>query len=159
GTTHNDEQSRATLVGVRPNLGRGHLLRALLEGLAYCTRENLDVLGAELGLAADEPIVAIGGATRSRPWIQLKADVYGRAVRVSQAGESVALGAALLAGIGGGRFADAAAAVASLRAEEETFRPAAAASAAYARRYRALYLPLYAALREVNLAIDGFEQG
>ena len=85
--------------------------------------------------------------------------MYGRPLRVARVDEAVALGAALLAGVGCGSFPDAAAAAASLRAEAETFRPDPAASAAYAGRYRALYLPLYAAVRDVNRAIDALERG
>jgi xylulokinase len=159
GTPQADEASRAALVGVRPEHDRGHLLRALLEGLAYWLRENLQVIESCLGQPADGEVLAIGGATRSRFWTQLKADVTGRPFRVPRLDESVALGAALLAGVGAATFADAEAAVRSLNVDSECFLPDPVASAAYQRRYEAIYRRLYPALREVSAAIEAVERG
>jgi xylulokinase len=157
GTPQADEASRAALVGVRPEHDRGHLLRALLEGLAFWLRENLEVAEASLGTLAGGEVLAIGGATHSGFWNQLKADVTGRPFRVPRIEESVALGAALLAGLGAGTFADAEAAVGSLRVESDCFQPDAAASAAYRRRYETVYRRLYPALREVSAAIEALQ--
>jgi xylulokinase len=110
------------------------------------------------GLPAGGEIVAIGGATRSAFWTQLKADVCRRVFRVPPLEESVALGAALLAGIGAGVFSDAEQAIASVRAEPHTFVPEPAASRDYDRWYSQVYLRLYPALREVNATIDALAQ-
>jgi len=48
----------------------------------------------------------VGGGGRSRAWMQIKADVTGRVVRTIEVGEATALGAALLAGVAAGTFAD-----------------------------------------------------
>ena len=55
-----------------------------------------------------ERVVAAGGGTRNRPWMQIKADVYGCPVDVLEQQEASLLGAALLAGTGVGVYADAA---------------------------------------------------
>jgi len=154
GTPHNDPSSRAALVGVRPEHGRGHLFRALLEGLAYWMQQNLDLAGERLGLPADGELLAIGGATRSPFWMQLKADVSGRPVHVPRIEEAVALGAALLAGLGSGLFPSAEAAAASLRADSARYRPDSRATAAYRRRYELVYRRLYPALREINATLE-----
>jgi xylulokinase len=154
GTPHADERSRAAVIGLRPEHDRGHLLRALLEGLAYWLRENLDLAVREAGLPGDSEVVTIGGATRSPFWIQLKADVCTRPFRVPRIEESVALGAALLAGAGAGVFADLEQAVASVRVGSDRFTPDPGASALYDRWYASVHQHLYATLREVHAAID-----
>ena len=158
GTPHADAASRAAVVGLRPEHERGHLLRGLLEGLGYWLRQNLDVAVEHAGLPADGDIVAIGGATRSPFWTQLKADVCRRVYRVPELEESVALGAALLAGLGAGVFSDTRQAIASVRAEGHTFTPDEAASDAYDRWYRQAYLKLYPALREINATLEALAQ-
>lgn len=150
GTPHVDALSRGAVIGLRPEHQRGHLMRGLLEGLAYWLRDNLEVVG----LPRAENVVAIGGATRSPVWIQLKADVCRRVFCVPQVEESVALGAALLAGIGAGVFSTDAEALSSVRAETRTFEPDPVASRAYDAWYSSVYRRLYPALREVNAAID-----
>jgi xylulokinase len=153
GTPHADPASRAALIGLRPEHGRGDLMRSLLEGLAYWVRENLELAELHAGLAPNCEVIAIGGATRSPFWTQLKADVCARVFCVPKIEESVALGAALLAGIGAGVFADAEQAVASRRAERTTFTPRPAATEVYDRLYSEVYRRLYPALREVDAAI------
>lgn len=153
GTPHVDPSSRAALIGLRPEHGRGHLMRSLLEGLAYWVRENLEVAVQHAALAPNAEVVAIGGATLSPFWTQLKADVCARVYCVPELEESVALGAALLAGIGAGVFASAEQAIASMRAERTIFVPRPEATEVYDRWYSQVYRRVYPALREVDAAI------
>jgi xylulokinase len=83
----------------------------MIEGLDY---QFLDIVRAyEQGLhIRPEKIVAIGGAVNNRFWMQNKADVTGIPIEVPEIDEAVPLGAALLAGIGTGVYAD----------EEDAFR-------------------------------------
>ncbi len=82
---------------------RAVLCRAVLEGMAFVVRANLEQLAAVLG---DPRTVAMtGGLTRSPFWAGLVASVLGRPVRVSEFPESTALGAAICAGAGAGVFA------------------------------------------------------
>ena len=90
--------------GLSLNHGRADLYRAVLEGCTFALRDIVDRLD-EMGLGADE-IRVVGGGARSRLWLQMKADVTGRTVRVLTTDESTALGAAMLAGVGAGTFAD-----------------------------------------------------
>jgi xylulokinase len=105
------------------------------------------------GLPRNSEVVAIGGATRSAFWTQLKADVCARVFCVPELEESVALGAALLAGIGAGVFSDAEQAVASVRAERRVFTPRPGATEPYERWYSEVYRRVYPALRDVNATI------
>ena len=152
-TPWNDERARAALFGLTGAHTPGHLYRALLEGLGYWLRENVEFLAAEVGLPLGDRIIAIGGGTRNALWMRTKADITGRVVSVVDVPEATALGAALLAGIGIGEFADAAAAAASVDRSSTDYEPDAASHSAYTRYYERVYRLLYPALREVGARI------
>ena len=136
-----NDRARGVYAGMSLNHGRAHLFRALLEGCSFALRDIVDRLD-EMGLAGDE-IRVVGGGARSPLWLQMKADVTGRTVRIMASDESTALGAAMLAGVGAGTFADLDEAVERLAVTEPaTYEPDPATTAAYADaygRYRALF--------------------
>lgn len=88
---------------------KGHLVRATLEGVAFSLEHNLRV-AAETGAKVDE-LTAMGGASNSRLWTQIKADVTGKTIRVPTSDTATTLGAAILAGIGVGLYGSFAEAV------------------------------------------------
>jgi xylulokinase len=97
-TPHLDPQARAALIGLAANHGRGHIIRAIMEGVAFSLRDSFSIF-AEMKV----PVTGIrlgGGGARSALWRQIQADVYGHVVEVLQAEEGAAYGAALLAGVG-----------------------------------------------------------
>jgi xylulokinase len=101
-TPHLDPEARAALVGLAANHGRGHIVRAILEGVAFSLKDTLTIF-KELSI----PVRAIrlgGGGARSSLWRQIQADVYGQAVETVAAEEGAAYGAALLAGVGAGHW-------------------------------------------------------
>ena len=128
---------------------RADLCRAVLEGLAFVLRANIEQVAAVVAQAvslrqADSlRYMMTGGLTRSPFWAQLVADVLGRPVRVSEIPEGTALGAAICAGMGAGLFADLAEGAARL-GRVRTVEPNEEA----ARTYQALY----AQWREVRAA-------
>ena len=95
-----NDAARGVVAGLSLNHGRGHLFRSVLEGCTFALRDIVDRLDA-MGLAGSE-IRVVGGGARSPFWLQMKADVTGRTVRVLQTDESTALGAAMLAAVGAG---------------------------------------------------------
>jgi xylulokinase len=99
-TPHLDPHARAALVGLAASHGRGHVIRAILEGVAFSLRDTFTIF-AEMKV----PVTNIrlgGGGARSSLWRQIQADVYGRPVEIVAAEEGAAYGAALLAGVGAG---------------------------------------------------------
>jgi xylulokinase len=103
-TPHLDPDARAALVGLVASHHRGHIIRAVLEGVAFSLRDTLTIF-AELHV----PVSSIrlgGGGARSALWRQIQADVYGRAVETVLVNEGAAFGAAVLAGIGAGMWRD-----------------------------------------------------
>jgi xylulokinase len=99
-TPHLDPHARAALVGLTASHTRAHVVRAILEGVAFSLRDTITIF-AEM----DVPVESIrlgGGGARSPLWRQIQADAYGHAVELVEAEEGAAYGAALLAGVGGG---------------------------------------------------------
>lgn len=140
---HPDPDCRGVFFGLSARHTRAHLIRAVLEGVAYSQRECLDVF-REMGVPVTQ-MTLCGGGGRSPLWRQMLADLYGCPVNTLQADEGGALGAALLAGVGAGVYASveqACDAVVRARAPQQ---PSAQAEA-YAPYY-ALYTRLYAALK------------
>jgi len=95
GTPHFDSHTPAAVLGLRLTTGRGEVLKALLEGLCFELEANLSILD-QSGIPVEE-LRVIGGGAKSRRWLQLKADVFNRPVRVPEVTEAGCLGAALLA--------------------------------------------------------------
>ena len=100
-TPHADPLAQGAFVGLTPRHGRAHMTRAILEGVAFGLRDNLDLL-VEAGLSAPTQIRLSGGGAKSTFWRQILADVLQLNLHVVEVTEGAALGAALLAGTGAG---------------------------------------------------------
>jgi xylulokinase len=97
-TPHLDAQARAALVGLTASHTRGHIVRAVLEGVAFSLRDSFTIFG-EMNV----PVRSVrlgGGGARSNLWRQIQADIYGIDVEIVEAEEGAAYGAAILAGVG-----------------------------------------------------------
>src|SRR5437667_161501 len=97
-TPHLDPYARAALVGLTASHTRAHVIRAILEGVAFSLRDSFTLFG-EMGVPVNN-IRLGGGGARSRLWRQIQADVYGKEVEIVEAEEGAAYGAAILAGVG-----------------------------------------------------------
>jgi xylulokinase len=95
---------RGAFAGLSMATTRATLARAVVEGCCYALRDITDRFAA-LDLETTE-IRVVGGGARSTEWLQIKADVTGRPVRAVRVVEATALGAAMLAAVGAGTFAD-----------------------------------------------------
>ena len=149
GTPLGDPDAMAALIGLRFEHTSGDLFRSLLEALAFFTRLNLEALAALTGREADR-IILLGGATRLKLLSRLKATVIGLPLYVSTIPEAAATGAALLAGIGAGVFADVDEACSSMRYPVEEINPENAWTPLYEDIYREVYLPLYDTLKPIQ---------
>jgi xylulokinase len=146
-TPHADPSARATFQGLSLRHDRGGLVRALLEGVAYGLRDSLELL-QELGISPAAGR-ASGGGARSRLWLQIVASVLGLPLELPAVEEGSAYGAALLAGVAAGVFADAQDAVARCVRVRETIEPRPAWAAVYEDGY-ARFRALYPAIRAVE---------
>jgi xylulokinase len=103
-TPHFDPDARGVWSGMSLNHGRGHLMRAALEGVAFALRQALGAL-EETGVQAPELLLA-GGGTSHPLWRQLLASVLQRTLLVLPDANVSAIGAALLSGVAVGAYSD-----------------------------------------------------
>jgi xylulokinase len=139
-TPHADPSARAVFEGLSLRHGRGGLVRAVLEGVAYGLRDSLELL-RELGVDARTGR-ASGGGARSRLWLEIVASVLGLPLELTEVEEGSAYGAALLAGVSNGVFASAREAVDACVRVRDRVEPNEAWARVYEEgyaRYRALY--------------------
>jgi xylulokinase len=145
-TPYWDPAARGAWVGLREHHGRGHLYRAILEGIAFEQRFILSRIEAETGFRV-ATLRAMGGGTRSRLWLQVMADILDRPIATTDLAETTALGAAILAaaavGLGGER--DPAATAQRMTGAWTTLEPSPPAAARYAR-LAPIYERIYPAL-------------
>jgi xylulokinase len=145
-TPHLDSSVRGALLGLAASHTRGHVVRAVLEGVAFSLRDTFTIFD-ELRVPVEKIRVGGGGA-RSKLWREIQAGVYGHPVETVTAEEGAAYGAALLAGVGAGVWPTVDAACdAGVHAAEVT-KPDARDAAVLDRRYRE-YRRIYPALRTV----------
>ena len=121
GAPHWESAARGAIFGLTRGTTKAHLVRAALEAMAFATREVLEAMRADAGLAFDE--LKVDGGAAANDWLmQFQADVLGARVTRPENVESTSLGAAGLAGLATGVWASAEAFAAARRFT--TFRPA-----------------------------------
>jgi xylulokinase len=97
-TPHLDPNARGALIGLTASHTRAHIVRAILEGVAFSLKDTFTIF-SEMNV----PVKSIrlgGGGARSQLWRQIQADVYAHEVELVEAEEGAAFGAAILAGVG-----------------------------------------------------------
>jgi xylulokinase len=145
-TPHLDPHARGALVGITAQHTRGHVIRAILEGVAFSLSDTLTIFN-ELKIPI-ESIRLGGGGARGPLWRQIQADIYGIPVEIIEAEEGAAYGAALLAGVGAGVWSSVDQACDSAVKVAERVEPDQDRAAQMNRQY-ATYQKLYPALREI----------
>ena len=151
-----DTDARGAFIGLSAMHERRDLIRAVLEGVVYSLRQNMDLLRS-LGVTPAK-VRLCGGGARSPLWRQMLADVLNLPVSTLQNAESPALGAAILAGVACGMYVDVPSACAALIREDATVLPDSGRHAAYEPFYR-LYCDLYPALKVSFHRLAGRQEG
>jgi xylulokinase len=145
-TPHMDGSARGVFFGLSGVHGRGHLTRAVLEGVAYSLRDSVEIL-RELGVVMGEVRVTGGGA-QSDVWMGILASVLGIGLVRTSASEGPAFGAALLAGVGAGVYGSIPEACDRTIRSLETIEPDPALQSRYTEGY-GLYRDLYPPLKDL----------
>jgi len=149
-TPHNDPFARGAFVGMNTTTTRIDMTQAVMEGVTFSLRDILERV-RELG-ANVETARIIGGGAKSPMWCQMTADILRLKVEKIQADEGPAFGAAILAMVGAGVFANVEEACEKLIAIGETYKPNVKTAELYDKRYP-IYKNLYGALKESFNAI------
>jgi xylulokinase len=147
-TPYLDPNARGALIGLTASHTRGHVIRAILEGVAFSLKDSF-TLFAEMGVPVNR-IRLGGGGARSPLWRQIQADAYGREVEIVEAEEGAAYGAAILAGVGAGCWPSVDAACGEIVKVAQVVTPQPAAVERLARQYES-YRRMYDAVRSVLL--------
>lgn len=143
-TPHLDPDCRGVFFGLSAMHTKKHLLRAVMEGVAYSLCDCNDIL-REMGVEVTR-MMACGGGGRSSVWRQMLSDLYGCSVKTVKQEEGPALGAAILAGVGCGLYPCVEKACDALIGVESSTEPDKGNAEIYAE-YHKLYRNLYQSLK------------
>jgi len=141
-----NNNARGVYFGLALKHGRMHLARALMEAIAFMLKRHVEVV-EELGVNVEE-IVSIGGGSRSKLWVQMKADVLEKPVMTLETEEPSLLGAAVLAGMARGIYKDLASASKQMVKVKERIDPDPKNIDAYRQSY-GLYVNIYERLADL----------
>ncbi|MGF1634702.1 MAG: xylulokinase [Phycisphaerae bacterium] len=143
---HPDPLARAGYIGITRRTTRGHMVRALFEGVTFGMRDMLLIMRDEMKIPVKQ-IRGTGGGTRSALWRQIQADVLEAPLALTNSAEGGAFGVALLAGVGAGVYGSVEQACrATIKVTEQT-KPVKKQAAAYAKHH-AVYAKLYGSLKD-----------
>jgi xylulokinase len=144
-TPHLDPQASGCFVGLTARHTRGHMTRALMEGVVFSLRDGIEIMrGLDV---RPSQIRATGGGATSELWRQLQADVYGTDVRLLAIEEGAAYGAALLGHVAAGTFGNVDEATEVVRTLDDVTEPDPKRVDVYAEMYE-VYRSLYGTLRQ-----------
>ena len=125
--------AKGVLYGLSLGHTRGHIVRAIMESVAFILKENLEMLQA-LGVET-ETVCSIGGGAQSDLWLQIKADVLNRKICTTETREATCLGVAVLAAVGVGIYPDLDQAAAQMVRHKPPVHPDPEAVGTYAKEY------------------------
>ncbi len=151
GTPTFDTASKGAVLGLTFGTRRAEIAKAILEGLTFELRVNLDLL-LNGGVQIDV-LRAIGGGAKSPLWLQLKADITGIPVVVPKVTEAAGLGAALLAGVGVNSFPSLAEAATRFLQFDREYHPDPESQIAYNHLFN-LYEEIYPAISPITQKIQ-----
>ena len=140
-----DAKAKGVFWGLRQEHDAIDMAGAVMEGVAHVLNKNLEHIHKN-GIALQN-IIATGGGAKSPIWCQMYADITGLPVRIPAEKEAACLGAAMIAAVADGKYADFAAASAALVSFSMEYVPH--PSEFYARKYRR-FCKLYDAALEIN---------
>jgi xylulokinase len=145
-TPYLDPTARAMLVGLTASHTRAHVIRAILEGVAFSLRDTFTIFQE-----IEVPVKTIrlgGGGARSPLWRQIQADIYGQQVDTVEAEEGAAYGAAILAGVGAKAWPSVDAACDAVVRVAGSTTPNSADTLAMEKAY-AVYRRIYPAMKSI----------
>ena len=141
---YDDPLARGGWVGITQRHSLSHMIRSVMEGISFGLYDLLQIIR---GLGMDiQSIYASGGASESRLWRQMLADIFNAEIVTTNATQGAAFGAAMLAGIGAGIFSNAVQAADALIVTTSSTAASPRAHEVYERAFT-IYRPLYQQLK------------
>ncbi len=152
-TPYPDPLARGSFAGITVRHSMPHFSRAVLEGVAFGLRDSFELIKSA-GLSQIRQVRVSGGGARSQLWRQILADVFNSELVTINTTEGAAYGAALLAGVGAGYWADVDQACQAGIRITGTTQPATETVSTYETAY-GLYRQLYPALKDLSHQLSG----
>ena len=146
-TPHTDAASRGAITGLTLKHTPAHIFRAIIESICLGTRLIVDSFGDAFSA---KRIVVAGGATNSPLWLQIHADTIGAPLELTEVSDAPALGCAILAAHGAGRFASIEEGCKAMVRRRAIVEPDRSRTALYERDIYPRYSALYGALKSVR---------
>jgi len=146
GTPWMDTEAKGAMLGLTLATTKGEIIKGLLDGITYEMRLNLDCLD-QAGVHINR-LRAIGGGAKSPTWLQLKANIFNRPVHTLSVSEAACLGAALLAGVGVGEYANLDEGIAQTVQVTGCYEPDPAETARYEEAFQ-VYREIYPTVKEL----------
>ena len=144
-TPHPDPLARGAFIGLTLRHSRAHMTRAVLEGVAFGLKDSFTLI-QNAGLGTITQVRGSGGGTKGALWRQIMASVLESELVTVNTTEGGAYGAALLAGVGAGAWADVASACKQCIRITGSTSPVEKEAGVYRQSY-AVYRELYPALK------------
>ncbi|MEN2974576.1 MAG: xylulokinase [Candidatus Caldarchaeales archaeon] len=144
-TPHADPYARGVFFGLSLKHGKGHIVRSILEGVAYGLMNSLELM-REVGVTFSE-VRLLGGGSRSLLWRRIIADVFGLRTSLLKVDEGSSYGAAILATVGVGVYRNVEDAVSEIVRTVEPLDPDLSEHGKY-KKYYELYNRLYKVLKD-----------
>lgn len=152
-----DLNARGVVFGLHTEFGRPHLVRGIMEGLAYESRRQAELMEEGTNTRVEQ-IKMYGGSARSDYWNQIFTDVFNKPLHVPETAETTALGAAISAAVGCGMFSDFKTAVAKMVSIRKSYAPIPANVARYERFFREVYVKFYDSVQQHMQAIAAINE-
>jgi ribulose kinase len=146
-TPYTDALSRGAITGLTLKHTPAHVFRAIIEGICLGTRLITDSFGEAF---TPKRIVLAGGASNSPLWLQIHADTLGAPIELTEVADAPALGCAILAAHGAGRFGTIEEGCAAMVRSTSVIEPNLANTRFYESEMLPRYAKLYAALKSVR---------
>ena len=146
-TPYTDALSRGAITGLTLKHTPAHVFRGIIEGICLGTRLITDSFGEAF---SPKRIVLAGGASNSPLWLQIHADTIGAPIELTEVADAPALGCAILAAYGAGKFASIEEGCAAMVRSKSVIEPIAANTRFYESEMLPRYAKLYGALKSVR---------
>lgn len=104
-TPYTDSMIRGTFLGMDIGHTRDHFARAVLEGITFSLKDSYELMKAHSNKYFSQ-IVSVGGGAKNPDWLQIQADIFNAPVVTLETEQGPAMGAAMIAAVGIGWFAD-----------------------------------------------------
>jgi xylulokinase len=138
------------ILGLNLQTSKDEIIKAILEGITWEMKLNLELL--KKAKVKVKELRAIGGGAKSKKWLQLKADMFGKKVLSLNVSESACLGTAILAGVGIGEYSSIDDAIKKIINVKKVFLPNIKNKKIYDEKFK-IYCKIYPMIKELNLNI------